>query len=920
MWQEHKALIGENCPDSCTCVLQIPHLISGFLESVDHRTVKPLGFMTNFARRFAGGIKEQHPTESSAKLVERLLDLWRTEPSLRAIVEASSSTSAGDNAARSTETQKVPRKRQWKSDTGVVTTATFLFNETQDPVSKANDVVASWPQNKRSKTSKSSTARKQLAPPLQQGDLSRELSSAPASMRRNNRSEPCGTDKGIISVDTKGKGRKSGLSQETAATRKLEIVEVSSEDTFQGGIDHVAETNIPVEPANPIATGEVDDEATTSTSSFFSKAIFSNLKRGSGPKCERRVQWKQTATGELSIETKTFLSLEDSEKIDASARNAPQRPSYRTSDVAKALRDGSAVDVIEVLGGGGASNLSRESLHEMKRKIHATKNDPESGKKRKALDLYLLSEEVISLLQRPHTSSSLVMAVDEVVNIQGKALEPDATLQVGVTEKLDASWRKYTESTALLASRVVFPDAMTFTINYNEEKDEAKERARKLVLRLKSLRNVKGDKRLFLGVAEILLDDAKKCCLDIDADSWGKVHAEVIPHKYKFGCYVENGARVICRVKNEMLERAKNKIVNVINELSQLEQQLETKLSGNILVAKSSLLHAAVEILDKDLVKELLRLGANPSQHSARHGSAQQFVETIANRLRLESIDKSQDSEWRREKIARVEEIVKLLREGCHESQVCGSTDIASVGQTIQLARKSSDSLDSVQPLEPFHGSAHPLDDQLQANGHTNELQLPLLGSRKLWIIAPGWERRVCDFGYKCGRSTCCFIHILRTGKSLPHHLSLASVGLESQFKILAESDSLGKRWYTAGYTTAVGRRVLNQIIVFAEEGLGSFQSSEGVWWYETEAGAKAGLETTLQAVLQTQSEHIARILKSGHIYGMCGLAASTRDVRRDGQALKWSPPKGSSEAADTVDGSEPRSTFPKRRKLNEPR
>lgn len=91
MWDRHKSLLGPRCSDDCPCVFRMPELVETVvgdkLEQGDAKWTNPLqlgsddmpvGLMTNFAATFLPRLKQRHPDDKPSALLLRLMKMWST--------------------------------------------------------------------------------------------------------------------------------------------------------------------------------------------------------------------------------------------------------------------------------------------------------------------------------------------------------------------------------------------------------------------------------------------------------------------------------------------------------------------------------------------------------------------------------------------------------------------------------------------------------------------------------------------------------------------------------------------------------------------------------------------------------------------------------------------------------------------------
>jgi len=90
MWNKHKKLFGSKCDDSCECVFQIPLLTESVVrhkfKKHDEKWENPLnlgiddypvGFASNFTRKFLTKLKMEYPHENPQQLLNRLIGMWQ---------------------------------------------------------------------------------------------------------------------------------------------------------------------------------------------------------------------------------------------------------------------------------------------------------------------------------------------------------------------------------------------------------------------------------------------------------------------------------------------------------------------------------------------------------------------------------------------------------------------------------------------------------------------------------------------------------------------------------------------------------------------------------------------------------------------------------------------------------------------------
>jgi len=85
IWNQHKSLYGNSCSDTCQCPSDLRRLCENVLSDVrksladkgeDVPPVTLAGFVTCFAPRFYGKVAEEFPSDSPAEILSKMLQMW----------------------------------------------------------------------------------------------------------------------------------------------------------------------------------------------------------------------------------------------------------------------------------------------------------------------------------------------------------------------------------------------------------------------------------------------------------------------------------------------------------------------------------------------------------------------------------------------------------------------------------------------------------------------------------------------------------------------------------------------------------------------------------------------------------------------------------------------------------------------------
>jgi hypothetical protein len=147
-WKQHKHRYSSACSDSCECSYDLPFLTETVVEeklSKDPAWNNPLdlkagdypmGFTGNFAATFMRKLKEQYPSESSARHLDRLMSMWKIHQKSNKVGKRCHDnckcvklwdntfrkglfpTEGDDSMSRDSEVATIPKKRKILSDEG----------------------------------------------------------------------------------------------------------------------------------------------------------------------------------------------------------------------------------------------------------------------------------------------------------------------------------------------------------------------------------------------------------------------------------------------------------------------------------------------------------------------------------------------------------------------------------------------------------------------------------------------------------------------------------------------------------------------------------------------------------------------------------------------------------------------------------
>jgi hypothetical protein len=340
--------------------------------------------------------------------------------------------------------------------------------------------------------------------------------------------------------------------------------------------------------------------------------------------------------------------------------------------------------------------------------------------KTRLLTLYQETAELIAWHQSEETFFSLVTRIIEVDGLEERAVvfppgdRPNLALKVKLVLHHENKASSLLELLEPMRRRVVFGSQEKIVDRFPKQLDK-----RNFEVRLRSMTDDPKDKGVYIGSGTLTLHNAYVACRNCPG-VWHDFPIEIKPFEYATGGAVVVGRPcVLLQAKiSDIDQEAHNRLRALIDKISSLNRDVEAagmemKVTSNIMVSKSSLLHVAVAVGDVEGVVELLSLGAKPKAVCSDVKSAEIYADISLERPKNKRRD-------------RIKQIQTLFKSALKDD---GSTESASDDESSVEGRTNVGDEAAAAP-------SHAFDSFAARSGST----VPTL-ARALEAIRPGASR-----------------------------------------------------------------------------------------------------------------------------------------------------------------------------------
>jgi hypothetical protein len=443
-------------------------------------------------------------------------------------------------------------------------------------------------------------------------------------------------------------------------------------------------------------------------------------KLGNTWKRQRRVTFAETTDGEVLVESRLFdpgrpvnpiMGREPSEPLPSdSARprtydeasevemRASDARALSRAEVSRLATQGSFSELLNSFEAGSAAELSICELVELRNELVATRLDQQSVLKTRLLTLYQETAELIAWHQSEETFFSLVTRIIEVDGLQERAVafppgNRPTSLKVKLVLHHESKASSLLELLEPMRRRVVFGSQETIEDRFPKQLDK-----RSFEVRLRSMTDDPKDNGAYsyIGSGTLTLHNAYVACRNCPG-VWQDFRIEIKPFEYEgVGAVVDGRPIVLLQAKiSDLDQEAHNRIGALIDKISSLNRdiaaaRMEMKVTSNIMVSKSSLLHVAVAVGDVEGVVELLSLGAKPKAVCSDVKSAVTYADISLERPKNKRRD-------------RIKQIQTLFKSALEED---GSTESASDDESSVEGRTNVGDEAAAAPSHAFDSCA----------------------------------------------------------------------------------------------------------------------------------------------------------------------------------------------------------------------
>ena len=862
MWDNHLQVYGNVCSETCPCVLDMQCLSADVVAlkmrkpgkwtnplHLDGKTL-PTGFMSNFNNKFGPLLHAKYPNDSSLRLLERLLAMWSQHRKQRRF-----------------------GRLKCDDDCGCIEAWKYVFAE---------------------------------------GALNSE--------------ETCKDGQGGSSLTV--------LLQTKSSEKQTEILRDTAVMSYR---EHVP---MPWN-ASESDLGELRQQARSASDTGRAvQSIRSILKGGLhyAKLFERDVMRVKFS---LDQGARRF-SLDDAAKVclehdDSAATAVPAERLFA------AFQCHSIEDIFAILEAGAASEVSGEDQNWIRKTLIKPLLARTKAQFQKANDVNLLTEirdlvlkdKILKILVNAEHAVKLTRAlkhwmsfevnVEEIMGlgVVGEELNDptEMSLDISSTWKLTGfDESRQIDMTMDLAEARAFSSGNSRLTRLHH--NSFLERDGKVELRITS--RLRDGKHLVLGTTAI----ARSTLME-ELHAWGPVLSlELTPKtaSLKPGATVRIRARKV-KLHSAFVTNHRNKLLGKVKEVADWIERINKdlsqtganfKLSSNIPVSGESLLHAAVHLEDPVLVEALILKGTQP-------------VTSYKTSALLLAIDMAEG----RKAFRRVEldKIVAMLQHHDSRSPAVESS-LLNIGATASSEPEKIDGALADEPpaasvtgslvasslalvsgdappvsiIRPSPPSARPpqasnelsdiaASDCVRGTENADQMacssSLPLLDAD--WVLPSYCLCRRCFFHERrsiCSRrDSCTYIHVHRPfGESFEERL--AEFGgaeyLPNDFQdmvtlntCILEDAVSGKSWFTAKFSTVKTTQRVWQDVIFPESEGGQV-STQGIFWYESEAAARRALEKAVFITFEAIDKN--RQLGSGlqGAYKLLPMKRSREELKRE--------------------------------------